>query len=251
VGITINLIEGVLSSFIAVALIELYLAARKRIRDYPLRKILDRPDRIGLITPEFSIEVRERDRIGPLMATHDAIALAHLLEACRKANASSALFSVSQLAEDLPRVTIAIGGPVSNAITSLHLRKYCVNFQPISKTGYTEGFEIQGSEGRGGRPAVPVVRFSEDLETTWSFIIRLGGSMTGRSGTMILVWGATAHATATAAYYLVNNAKNLPWKKDNFFAALSADRKLGYRSVQRNPIDVSSQVFSKLTSSAG
>lgn len=232
VDLTTNLIEGVLSSFMAVALTELYLAIRRQIRDRPLRRILGHADRVAMITPEFPSKVG--DRVGSLMATHDSIALAHLLEACARVNVSSTLASASRLPEDLPGTTIAIGGPVSNPITLFHLKKYCGNLQAIAEEGYTEGFEIHGKE-----------RFVEDSDTTWAFIARLDTPVTTRAGTVILVWGATAHATATAAYYLSNNTRSLPWQSGNFFVALSTDRKLGYRSVQRNPTDISSLVFTK------
>lgn len=228
--LTKNLIEGVLSSFIAVALTELYLAIRRQIRDRPLQRILGRANRIAIITPEFPSGTG--DRVGSLMATHDSIALAHLLEACARAKKSSVLVSASRLPEDLPDVTISIGGPFSNPITSFYLKKYCSNLQAIVKESYSEGFEVDGKE-----------RFVEDSDTTWSFIVRLDTSITARAGTVILAWGATAHATATAAYYLSNNTENLPWQSGSFFVALSVDRKLGYRSVQRNPTDISSQVF--------
>jgi hypothetical protein len=237
VDVTINLIEGVVSSFVAVALIELYLAIRNRIRDRPLRSLLHFADRITVITPEYPKEVG--DRVGSLMATHDSIALAHLLEVCTRVNASSVLVSASRLPEDLPSVAISIGGPVSNPITAFYLRKYCGNLQPIATEGYTEGFEIPGAE-----------RFREDADTTWAFIARLDASMTGRSGVVILTWGATAHATATAAFYLANNAPMLPWRNKNFFVALAVDRKLGYRSVQRKPVDISALMFPDADTSA-
>jgi hypothetical protein len=229
-GVMANLIEGVVSSFLAVALTESYLATRKHLRDRPLRSLLGNSSRVAIIIPE--LPKLGDDRSGPLMATHDSIALSHLLEVCRKVNISSILTAASRLPEDLPNVMLSIGGPVSNPVTKFHLQKYCSNFQPIAQDSYTPGFKIHGTE-----------RFSEDLDTTWAFIVRLDSSITNRFGTLILVWGATAHATAAAAYYFANNARALPWKRKNFFVALSADRKLGYRSVQRIPVDVTSQVF--------
>jgi hypothetical protein len=235
VDVIISLVEGVVASFLAVALTELYLSVRKRIRHRPLRSILNHANRIAIITPEFSKE--QDEPVGSLMATYDAIALAHALEICTRVNASSVLASVSRLPDDLPTAAIAIGGPYSNEVTSFYLRKYCGNFQKIEKSGYKEGYEVKGAEH---------CRFGEDSDTTWSFIVKLDPSMTDRSSTVILAWGVTAHATATAAYYLANKTQMLPWRNDNFFVALAADRKLGYKSVQRNPIDVSGQAFQKL-----
>lgn len=231
--IMLNLAEGVVSSFLAVALIELYLTSRNRLRDRPLRSLLGHSDQAAIIIPELPKGGGERT--GTLMATHDAIALAHLLDVCRKVNTSSVLAAASRLPEDLPSLTMSIGGPFSNPLTDFYLQKYCSNFRPIVEKSYTEGFEIQGVE-----------RFGEDSDTTWSFIVRLDSCVTGRFGTVLLMWGATAHATATAAYYFANNPQMLPWRHKNFFVALSADRKLGYRSVQRKPMDVSSQIFPKL-----
>jgi len=228
--IMLNLAEGVVSSFLAVALIELYLAMRNRLRDRPLRSLFGYSNRAAIIIPELPRGGGRRT--GTIMATHDAIALAHLLDACNKVNATSVLAAASRLPVDLPSLAMLIGGPVSNPLTSFYLQKYCSNFQPIAKENYDQGFEVRGVE-----------RFNETSDTTWSFIVRLDSSMTDRAGTVILLWGATAHATATAAYYFVNNSRMLPWRDKNFFVALSADMKLGYRSVQRKPIDVSGQIF--------
>jgi hypothetical protein len=228
--IMLNLVEGVVSSFLAIALTELYLMMRKRLRNRPLRSLLGYSDRVAVIIPE--LPRGGGGRTGTIMATHDAIALAHLLDACNRVNTTTVLAAASQLPVDLPSLTMLIGGPVSNPLASFYLQKYCSNFRPITEDNYDRGFEVPGAG-----------RFDETSDTTWSYIIRLDSSMTDRAGTVILLWGATAHATATAAYYFVTNSRLLPWRDRNFFVALSVDRKLGYRSVQRSPIDVSGQIF--------
>ncbi|MPZ60523.1 MAG: hypothetical protein GEU93_04340 [Propionibacteriales bacterium] len=223
--ITTNLVAGVASSLLAVVLIELYLVSKRRFRDRPVRALLNNADRIGIITPEYPSDVDER--VGSLIATYDSVALAHLLEVCTRVKASSVLASPSRMPENLPAMSIVIGGPVSNPIARFYLETYCRGFRSVDS-----GFEVPGREP-----------FLEDSTTSWAFLVRLDGSVTTRSGAVLLVWGITAQATAAAGYFLANKPNDLPWRDENFFVALAVDTKLGYTSVQATPTNVGVEVF--------
>lgn len=229
-SLTFNLIGGIISSLIAVALVETYRIIRKKTTLRPLRQMLANPQRVGIAMPDFPLYVD--NRTGSLLALHDAFALAHVLETCSKIGAETVIASTSALPEDLPEVLICIGGPYSNETTRTQLASYCPGFQRIDSSTYNAGF-ASGNE-----------IFQEDADNSWAFVARLSIEVTGREGEVILLWGASALATATAAYYFSEHAKRLT-KVGNrsIFVALNVNPHLGYRSVPANPIDVTSSAF--------
>ena len=167
-----------------------------------------------------------------MLALHEAFALAHVLEACSKIGAETVMTSASALPEDLPQVLICIGGPYSNGTTKAHLAQYCAGFHGIDKDTYDVGFS-SGNQ-----------TFQESGEVSWAFIARLSTDVTRREGAIVLLWGATALATATAAYYFAEKARRL-WSvgHGSIFVALNVNPHLGYRSVPAEPIDITSSAF--------
>lgn len=228
VNITANLIGGVVSSLLAVLLIELYRIAGERSRHRALRKMLNNSRHSAVIIPNFSSS--GDDRTGALMAVYDAFALAHVLESCNRIRTVTLPISAGRLPEDMPGDLISVGGPVSNPVTAAYLRNYCAGISSILPDSYSAGFKCGGT------------MFEETKETTWAFIVRLSPRVTGRSGGALLLWGATAVATASAAYYLSRHANKLPWAGDaGVFAAIKVNQGLGYRSVLTRPVDISKE----------
>jgi len=225
-GLTSSLIGGVISSLIAVAIVEIYRVARKKATLRSLRQLLSNARRVGIAMPDFPLVVD--DRTGSLLSLHDAIALAHVLEASARIGAETVITSTSSLPDDLPRVLICIGGPYSNETTKTQLASYCPGFHSIGNS-YTQGF------ASGGR------KFLEDEDNSWAYIARLSIDVTEREGEIILLWGSTALATATAAYYFAKESKKLTdIGHSSIFVALSVNRHLGYRSIPAKPVDITS-----------
>jgi len=228
--LTTTLAAGIISSLLAVALIEGYGFLRRRLAQRPLRQLLGSPRRVGIAVPDFPIRVS--DRTGSLMALHDSLALAHVLEVCSRINAATVIASTSNRPNDLPREIIAIGGPVSNMTTKLHLSRYCPGFSAIEVDNYDPGFSASDQ------------RFEESDDTTWGFIVRLGPEVTGRDGDVLLLWGATALATVAAAFYFATKPQDLTnIGTASIFVALNVSRHLGYRALPAQIVDVTARAF--------
>lgn len=227
--LTANLIAGIVSSLLAVVLIEVYRLVRRRSDQRPLRKLLDHSRDILIIAPSYPVKVDEPTR--SVLSIHDVYALTHVTEACRRIGATTRLTSSAQLPDDFSNeFVVAVAGPYSNEKTKLYLDSYCANFQTVEPGRYSPGFKCSERE------------FFEDdgRGITWAYIVRLDPDVTGQKTTIILVWGTTALATASAAYYFAEHTRELAkFNKRSFFVALRINRNLGYRCVPTAPIDIS------------
>lgn len=227
--LTENLIAGIVSSLLAVVLIEVYRLIRRRSDQRPLRKMLDCSRDIVIIAPNYPVRVDKPTR--SVLSIHDVYALTHVTEACRRICATTRLVSSAQLPDDFSNeIVVAVAGPYSNEMTKLYLDSYCVNFQTIEPGRYTPGFKCSACEFSEG----------DGNGITWAYIVRLDPDVTGQKTTVILVWGTTALATASAAYYFAEHSRDLAkLNKKSFFVALQINGKLGYRCVPTMPIDIS------------
>ncbi len=227
-GLTTNLIAGIVSSLLAVVLIEVYRLVRRRSDQWPLRKMLDNSRDILIIAPSYPVKVDDPTR--SVLSIHDVYALTHVTEACRRIGATTRLASSAQLPDDFSNeFIVTVAGPYSNEKTKLYLDSYCANFQSIEPGRYSPGFKCSERE------------FSEDdgRGITWAYIVRLDPDATGQKTKMILVWRTTALATASAAYYFAEHARELiKLNKKSFFVALRINRNLGYRCVPTIPVDI-------------
>ncbi|MGH3935351.1 MAG: hypothetical protein ACRDS1_10320 [Pseudonocardiaceae bacterium] len=217
-----------MSSLLAVVIIEVYRLARRWGDQRPLRKMLDSSKDIVIIVPSYPVKIDKPTR--SVLSIHDVYALTHVTEACRRIGATTRLVSSAQLPDDFSNeFIVAVAGPYSNEKTKLYLNSYCATFQTIESDRYTRGFKCSERE------------FSEDdgRGITWAYIVRLDPDVTGQKTTMILVWGTTALATASAAYYFAEHTRELMKFNKSFFVALRINRNLGYRCVPTTPINIS------------
>lgn len=225
-----ELIAGVVSSVLAVLLVEIYLWLRRRYRHRALRWLVG-TDTVSVITPVYPWA--ENAHPAGLLTTYDAIGLAHVLEACNRVGTVPVVTRSGESAENSPLDVVAIGGPSGNQVTSTFLKAYCPGFEVLtdSETG-------QLSYRCGDRV------FSRTDDETFAFIVRLSPRETGLPGTALIVWGHSAVATASAGYYLARYSQSLrKVGKGSFFVAISVRWVLGYRSFDTRPIDLTREAF--------
>jgi hypothetical protein len=106
-----ELVSGVISSVLAVLLVELYLIVRRRLRHRSLRAVLNRPRRVTLVAPIFP-HAAGLNTIS-LMGTHDAYAIAHILDAYRRLGGEPSVASAGRLSDGLDGDLVCIGGSTS------------------------------------------------------------------------------------------------------------------------------------------
>jgi hypothetical protein len=223
-----ELVAGVVSSVLAVLLVEVYLWLRRRLRHRSLRWLL------GTETCAVATPVSPRtDHPAGLLTTYDAIGLAHVLEACNRIGTVPVVTRSGESAENAPLDVVALGGPASNQVTATFLKAYC------------PGFEILEDQSTGTVSYRCGIRtFEHTPEETFAFLVRLAPKETGLPGTALIAWGHTAVATASAGYYLARYANSLrKVNKGSFFVAISVRWVLGYRSFDTRPIDLTAAAF--------
>lgn len=227
-----ELVAGIVSSVLAVLLVEIYLAMRRRFRHRSLRWLIG-SETCAVVTPIYPWV--EKAHPAGLLTTYDAIGLAHVLEACNRIGTVPVVTRSGEAAENSPLDLIAIGGPSGNQVTATFLTAYCPGFQVIKdpETGML-------SYRCGDRT------FQKTDDETFAFIARLSPKETGLPGSALIVWGHSAVATASAGYYLARYAGSLrKVGKGSFFVAISVRWVLGYRSFDTRPIDLTSAAFAQ------
>ncbi|EXG80592.1 hypothetical protein [Cryptosporangium arvum] len=225
-----ELIAGIISSVLAVLLVEIYLWLRRRYRQRALRWLVG-TDTVSVITPVYPWA--ENAHPAGLLTTYDAIGLAHVLEACNRVGTVPVVTRSGESAENSPLDVVAIGGPSGNQVTSTFLKAYCPGFEII-----TDPVTGQLSYRCGDRV------FTRSDDETFAFIVRLSPRETGLPGTALIAWGHSAVATASAGYYLAKYPSALrKVGKGSFFVAISVRGVLGYRSFDTRPTDLTRTAF--------
>ena len=223
-----ELIAGVVSSVLAVLLVEVYVWFRRRFRQRSLRWLVG-TETCAVVTPVYPLA----EHPAGLLTTYDAIGLAHVLEACNRVGTVAVVSRSGESTENAPLDVIAIGGPASNQVAATFLKAYC------------PGFEILGERENGSMSYRCGDRtFDRTPDETFAFVVRLAPKETGLPGTALIAWGHSAVATASAGYYVARYASALrKVNKGSFFVAISVRWVLGYRSFDTRPIDLTAAAF--------
>lgn len=223
-----ELVAGVISSVLAVLLVEVYLWVRRRFRQRSLRWLVG-TETCAVVTPVSP----QSEHPAGLLTTYDAIGLAHVLEACNRVGTVPVISRSGESTQNAPLDVIAIGGPASNQIAATFLKAYCPGFEvldelPNGSTSYRCGN----------------LTFDHTADETFAFVVRLAPKETGLPGTALIVWGHSSVATASAGYYVARYANALrKVNKGSFFVAISVRWVLGYRSFDTRPIDLTAAAF--------
>ena len=120
------------------------------------------------------------------------------------------------------------------------MQRYCPGF--VTRGGKEEGGSYRTTYYEAGGK-----EFIDGNNEGWGFIVKLSPAYTGLSGTVLLLWGHGRIGTAAAAFFASQYASKLSkLNQDAFFVAVPVSKKLGYKSVQLTPIDISTSVFEPL-----
>ena len=232
ISLLISLLAGVASSLIAIGLIESYHFSKKYIDHRALRALLGSSRRATIIVPIFEVPVQlDEEVVKSLTGTHDAYAIAHIVEAYRRIGVTSSFVSVGNLPEDLSGDVVAIGGHFTNKLTKYHM----LRFFP----GFTANWDDRPVTFRCGNQELVETEF-----TTWAFIARLTSDIAGSVGNILLLWSLTGVGTASAGYYAAQYPERLPRNRNrSFMVAVAVQLPLGYRAVSPMPIDLSDSAF--------
>ena len=232
-NLLISVLAGILSSIIAVIIIELYRRTRKKYVHRTMRTVMQF---VGsgctIIVPAFPIKLPIRTS---LISTEDAIALAYVLEVCSTLNYKADVMSSRRIENNLSSNIIPIGGPSGNDTTGTLLRNYCPGFHIHNADDFNNIYYECGNQ-----------RFDNDADHAVAFVIRLTPQLTQLSGTILLLWGHYGIGTSAAAYFVKEYPEVLAaLRSESFFIVLSLNRSLGYRSVSKSITDVSYYAFNK------
>jgi hypothetical protein len=230
-----NFAGGVVSSLVAVALVETYLRLR-RVRE---QRALARA--LGFRRSTCSIVPTRYDRepgSPPLTGARDAVALAYVLNACHAVRTEPVVEWDDPMDGLFKANLVSIGSWSGNQLTASLMRQYCPGFVTHNAAAeHTDFASIHYSCG----PHV----FASDADVTHAFIVRLTTEKTGIPGSVTLLWGHYGVGTIAAAHVLTGTPELLtPFlARGSFAVALTANRKLGYRAVSRNLIDLTDHAF--------
>jgi hypothetical protein len=230
-SLTISLLAGILSSIIAVTIIELYRQIRKRYDHRVIRRVTGFADSTcTIIVPAFPVESPVATG---LISVPDAIALAYVLETCSIVKCKANVMSMKRIEDNLASSIVTIGGPSGNEITGSLLRNYCPGFHVRNSNDFESTYYECGDE-----------RFTNDTDTAIAFIVKLASQHTQLPGTALLLWGHFGIGTNAAAFFLKEYSTILAsLQRESFFVALSLNLSLGYRSVSKSIIDLSDNAF--------
>ncbi len=238
-SLTFNLAAGVISGIITILLVEVYRLLRRFLTHRPLRRLFGPSgQRRAIVVPKFPhVRYDEFEFRFGLLATHDAIGLAHILAVMNKFEIMVDVLSSGSLPDGLPDDLICLGGPDGNLVTEFYMRRFC------------PGFVIHGDKLEDGRYEIELYEcgdktFVDENDDRWGFIVKLSPGLTGLPGTVLLLWGNNEIGTAAAAFFASQHASRLSkFSQDSFFVALLSNSRLGYRNVRLTPIDLSANAL--------
>lgn len=233
-----SIIPGIVSSLIAVALIEAYRLARQRFYHRALRRLLPIfKDQVTLICPALAPRQESYD-LG-LLTYYDAYALGFLLEAASRLRVRTEVVSSTLRSSEATPAIVCLGGPYSNRFTKSILSEFCPGFSAATDND-DDAFRCGTNTFR-------------NLESnSHAFLVRLSAQTTRRSGDVLLLWGIEEIGTAAAAFYWMDRAKNIyrDYSHGDFFLSIKIDPRLGFRSLPQEHLDVSRDAFAQPVAAA-
>ncbi|HDD44712.1 MAG TPA: hypothetical protein ENG63_07630 [Candidatus Desulfofervidus auxilii] len=240
----ITILAGVISSLLAVFLVESYLIVKRKIHRRRLKKVLSFHGQVcHIIAPIYHQELKNG-----LIHYRDAYAFSHLFELCHRLNVEGKLIpfhKISDVAEadDL----IVVGGPLSNKITSNYLRKYCPGFQLIYEKEASEFKELPAAANvryvTGFRCGKHVLMANDDEE--YGILVKITEKELDQERTVHIVFGYSGIGTGAAAYFLWKYYGKLFKKfgENKYFIAMKVSRHESYKSISATYIDLTSDAF--------
>jgi hypothetical protein len=235
--IVLSLVSGIISSLLAVLIIEAYLYIRRTVARRSLRAVLAISEKQCTLIMSNIKEI-DPTEFGSTEVTgiYDALGATHILDTCRKVDVMCDLVPQNRISLDAPRDLIVIGGPLGNRVAAFHLSAFCQGFRPSYSTEASS--RSQSPRLIGWTCGPHDLRDSADEAV--GFIVKLTPDVTKRSGSVHLLFGRIDIGTAAAAYYLSKHYDRIfrAYGKGTYFIAVRASRVTSYRSITLDAIDL-------------
>lgn len=244
-----SLISGVISSILAVLLVEIYFGLKRKYEHHRLKQIIDFRNKSCIIITS----IHHQQTSAGTIHFQDAYAFSYVFDLCNRLGKNVEFVPYHRATELMePLDVICIGGPHSNKITSYYLEKYCPNFSFDYQTGSLEK-ESDIKKGKGYRG--PVTGFTcgnqqylvnSDIEL--GLLFKITSDELEQERTVHLIFGCSGIGTGGAAYYLWRYYPLLHQEFGNgkYAIAIKIRRNEGYKSVLKKFIDLTSTAFATL-----
>ena len=214
----ISITSGIISSIIAIIIIQLYIYFVKNISHWHLRKVLSFSDKKCLIAGPVNLKLHEAGVIFP----RTSFSFAYILNLLFPLKLDVNLIPYNKISEyEYYTSEICIGGPAANKRTKNYLKKYIPNFKSLSEiskdsSDTKHGVKINNEE------------YLDNSETEISFLIKIRVSS---KATVHLFWGRTDEGTVASVNYFCNNFKKIykKYKCNSYCIALNTDKAFGYK----------------------
>ncbi len=236
------LLSGIISSLIAVGLLELYILIKKQFRLKSLKSVLSiHSDSCSIVAP-----IHKQEKTRGLIHHRDAYAFGHLFELVNRLSKEANLIPFHKISETAEAGDMmAVGGPMSNEITEIYIKKYLPTFALIyaneanemknvpNTSGYVTGFRI-GDES-----------FLTTDEDEFGILIKLTDKVLDQNRSVHLLFGYTARGTAASAYYLWKHFKQIckEFRNEKYFITINVPRNEGYKVISKSFINHTKAAF--------
>ena len=245
------LVSGVVSSILAVAVVEVYLRLRDGLRRRTLRQTLGfYREPCSIITPAHMIE---GSRWNEMLEIGDVFAIGHALALCERVKSPATLVSSLARGPRLDKNKIVIGGWGANEVTASLLATYCPGLLIHRGTsGQADPSDEAAAAWAGIFYQCGDVVLRESPDVTNAFVIKLAKDLTGLDDSILIAWGHEDLGTTAAMFYLSDPPPLLSRTGGrSFFVALRVQQKLGYRGVIQPVLDLTQAAFTPLPVDAG
>jgi hypothetical protein len=232
---------GVLSSLLAVALVEIYHFGRRRMTMRPLKGVLQLHSTACTIVasivefPELPAHWR-----GKLMHYRDAYSFGHLFNMCQRIGVHADLAPHDKTPDFQEWSDVfCVGGPVFNAATAFYLGRYLPGVR--LEAGNAAAGMLQGGGFRIGNDLLANAEGEH-----YAILVKLTDRDLLQDRTVHLLFGYNAIGTAAAAYYLWKHHRDIYRLKgqERYCIVVRLTTREGYRSVRRDFEDYTSVAFS-------
>lgn len=234
-----SVLSGVISSIIAIALVEAYLAAKSWSTRRKLKRLLALEGLATLIVAPL----KHQDLSAHAISYRDAYAFSHIFELCHRVGVDATLVPFHRMSDiATERNYISVGGPLSNRFTQEYLTRYVRRFRLITQEQAVTSSEPPPRDG--SRYVTGLAFGAVELLATESeehgILIKLTPTELDQERTVHLVFGYSGHGTGAAAYYLSKYYAQL-WSAFGdraYCIAIKCYRKEGYRNMARTFVDL-------------
>lgn len=212
------IIAGIISSIIAIFIINLYSFSVKNFSHWRLKRILSFNGNKCLISGPVNFKLHEAGVIFP----RTSFSFAYILNLLFPLKLEVNLIPYHKISEyDYYPSEICIGGPIAHKRAKNYIKKYLPTFVRLSETIKNDtqkkhGFKIGNDE------------FLDNPESEISFLIKI---RINQKTTTHLFFGRTDEGTVASVHYFCENYKSIykKYKKSSYCFAIMTEKAFGYK----------------------